>query len=134
MKLAAFTDGASRGNPGQAGIGVIIYNDKNEAIRELSEYIGQTTNNVAEYTAAIRALETGLELGGVEITIYTDSELLTKQILGQYKVKNEGLIPLYRQIMNLKGEYDSFQIVHVAREKNKVADKLANQGIDKHLK
>lgn len=134
VKLAAFTDGASRGNPGQAGIGVIIYNDKNEAIRELSEYIGQTTNNVAEYTAAIRALETGLELGGVEITIYTDSELLTKQILGQYKVKNEGLIPLYRQIMNLKGEYDSFQIVHVAREKNKVADKLANQGIDKHLK
>lgn len=129
MKLTAFTDGASRGNPGKAGIGVVIYNQE-EIIAELSEYIGEATNNVAEYTAVIRALETGLELGGVEYTIYTDSELLTKQILGEYKVKNEGLIPLYKQVLNLKAEYDKFQIVHIPRAKNKLADKLANKGID----
>lgn len=130
MILTAFTDGASRGNPGKAGIGVVIYNDKEEIVAELSEYIGEATNNVAEYTAFIRALEKGLELGGVEISLYTDSELLTKQVLGQYAVKNEGLIPLYKQVVNLKGEYDKFQVTHVPREKNKVADKLANKAID----
>lgn len=130
MILTAFTDGASRGNPGQAGIGVVIYNDKDEVVAELSEYIGEATNNVAEYTAVIRALEKGLELGGVEISLYTDSELLAKQVKGEYKVKNEGLIPLYKQVVNLKGEYDKFVVTHVPRAKNKVADGLANQAID----
>ncbi|MDW7675663.1 MAG: ribonuclease HI family protein [Bacillota bacterium] len=134
MKLTAYTDGASRGNPGNAGIGAVIYNEKEEIIAELSEYIGESTNNVAEYTAVIRALETGLELGGVEITLYTDSELLTKQILGSYKVRNEGLIPLYKQVLNLKAEYDKFAVVHVKREFNKLADKLANQAVDKATK
>lgn len=130
MKLIAYTDGASRGNPGQAGIGVVIYNEKKEVLIELREYIGEATNNVAEYTAVIRALEAGLDLGGVDLSIFTDSELLTKQILGQYKVKNKGLLPLYQQVLNLKAEYDTFTITHVKREFNKEADKLANQGID----
>jgi ribonuclease HI len=132
--LTAYADGASRGNPGQAGIGVVFYNDKDEVVAELSEYIGEATNNAAEYTAVIRALEKGLELGGVEISLFTDSELLAKQINGEYAVKNEGLIPLYKQVINLKGEFDKFQVTHVPREQNKAADSLANQAIDKHKK
>jgi ribonuclease HI len=132
--LIAYTDGASRGNPGQAGIGVVFFNDKEEVVAELSEYIGEATNNVAEYTAVIRALEKGLELGGVEISLFTDSELLAKQVNGEYAVRNEGLIPLYKQVINLKGEFDKFKVTHVPREKNKIADSLANQAIDKHKK
>ncbi|MGF7186795.1 ribonuclease HI [Desulfitispora alkaliphila] len=130
MKITAYTDGASRGNPGKAGIGVLLLDENESVLKELSEFIGDATNNVAEYTAVIRALEVGLELGGIEFKLYTDSELLTKQIKGEYKVKNEGLIPLYQQVLNLKKEYDKFDVEHIRREYNKEADKLANQGID----
>jgi len=129
-KLLVYSDGASRGNPGEAGIGYVIKNQKGEVIKEVSDYLGRATNNVAEYTALIRALQDGLKLGGKEVEVYVDSELLVKQIKGEYRVKNKGLIPLYNQVMSLIDKFDKFVIVHVPREQNKEADRLANDGIE----
>lgn len=129
-KLLVYSDGASRGNPGEAGIGYVIKNHKGEVIKEVSDYLGRATNNVAEYTALVRALQDGLKLGGKEVEVYVDSELLVKQIKGEYRVKNKGLIPLYNQVMSLIDKFDKFVIAHVPREQNKEADRLANDGID----
>lgn len=133
-KLIIYTDGASRGNPGEAGIGVVIYNDQEEVVQEISEYLGQATNNVAEYTALIRGLEEGLKIGGDQVEVYADSELLVKQLKGEYRVKNPGLIPLFQKITNLRGNFESFNITHVRREYNKRADMLANQAIDQNFR
>lgn len=130
MKLVMHTDGASRGNPGDAGIGVLIEDTQGGVLVEIREHIGQTTNNVAEYSALIRALEEGLRLGGTEAEVYCDSELMVKQLKGEYRVKNEGLLPLFRQVIQLKNQYRRFTINHVPREENKRADQLANLGID----
>jgi ribonuclease HI len=128
-ELIIFTDGGSRGNPGPAGIGVAIYENET-LIGQIGEYIGETTNNIAEYKALIRGLEECQRLGVLRVRAYADSELLVKQINGQYKVKNEGLIPLFHEIQFLKVGFDRFEISHIAREKNKVADALANEGMD----
>ncbi|NLC37644.1 MAG: ribonuclease HI family protein [Clostridia bacterium] len=129
-KLVLYTDGASRGNPGPAGIGALLYDAKGRLVAEISEYLGEATNNVAEYTALIKALNKALELGAEEVQIYTDSELLTRQINGSYRVKSEGLKPLFLEVMALKRRFAAFSINHVSREKNKEADRLANLGID----
>ncbi len=124
-----FADGGSRGNPGPAGCGaVIIAND--ETIAEISQYLGNTTNNVAEYTGLVLALERAKELGIPNIEVWMDSELVVKQINGQYKVKHPGLIPLYQKAKALAITFKSFKIGHVRREMNKLADKLANQAMD----
>lgn len=130
LELTLFTDGGSRGNPGPAGIGAAIYHD-GALIGEIGEYIGETTNNIAEYKALIRGLEECQRLGGVRIKAFADSELLVKQINGQYKVKNAGLIPLFQEVQWLTRHFEKFTIEHVLREKNKVADALANKGMDK---
>ncbi|NLL19716.1 MAG: ribonuclease HI family protein [Clostridia bacterium] len=130
MKLVIYTDGAARGNPGPAGIGVVIQNDKGEVIQEISGFLGQATNNVAEYTALTTALEKAVALNAQEVQLFTDSELIVKQIKGEYRVKNEGLKPLYQKAKGLIQQLGSFTITHVPREKNKEADRLANQGID----
>lgn len=129
-KMKIYTDGASRGNPGHAGIGAIIYDENNEIIAEISRYLGETTNNVAEYTAMVTALEQAKALGATEVAVFTDSELLVKQVQGEYKVRNQGLIPLYLQVKALIREFTRFSLTHVPREQNREADKLANQGID----
>ncbi len=127
-----FTDGGSRGNPGDAGIGLVIYEgETGETIYELGDYIGQTTNNVAEYSALIRALELAAKFGGTKLEIFADSELMIKQLNGQYKVKNEGLIPLYQKVRQLATKFQSCQYTHVRREKNKAADNMANLAMDK---
>lgn len=128
-ELTLFTDGGSRGNPGPAGIGAAIYRD-GVLVGEIGEYIGETTNNIAEYKALIRGLEECVRLGGKRIKAFADSELLVKQINGQYKVKNAGLIPLFKEVLRLIVRFDEFSIEHVLREKNKVADALANKGMD----
>ena len=87
MKIIAYTDGASRGNPGLAGIGIAFYNEQGEQIKTFSEYIGEATNNIAEYKALIKALEIGKDLGAREMEVYADSELIVKQIKGEYKKK-----------------------------------------------
>lgn len=126
MTIQVFIDGAARGNPGPAGIGVHIQN-----IKDVADYIGETTNNVAEYTALLRGLEELLLLGHKEAHFYSDSELLVKQINGEYRVKNEKLKPLFQHSKSLIKRLKKFSIKHVRREKNKEADRLANLGIDR---
>ncbi|MFH1542742.1 MAG: ribonuclease HI family protein [bacterium] len=133
MKATIFIDGAARGNPGPAGIGVLIRNE-NDILLEVADYIGNTTNNQAEYMALIRGLEEAIDLEEDEVEVFSDSELLVKQIQGEYRVKNEGLIPLHHHATTLIKEFKLFSISHIRREKNKQADKLANIGIDARIK
>lgn len=130
MKVIIYTDGASRGNPGDAGLGVVISGADGQKIGEISEYLGKTTNNVAEYKALIRGLQEAKRAGATEVEVYTDSELMARQINGAYKVKNEGLVPLYHEAKQLLGQFTSGKVIHIRREFNKEADKLANLAID----
>ncbi|MDI3534406.1 MAG: ribonuclease [Thermosediminibacterales bacterium] len=132
--LVIHTDGASRGNPGDAGIGIVVYNeDKTKIIKELYEYIGKTTNNVAEYTALLKGLKAVEALKPKAIKIFLDSELIVKQINGEYKVRNEGLRPIYEDVKKLLRKFN-YTIEHIPREQNKKADELANKGIDEKNK
>ncbi|MFC1559576.1 ribonuclease HI family protein [Candidatus Margulisiibacteriota bacterium] len=133
MAIKVHIDGASRGNPGDASIGVVI-KDGDKVLGEIGAYIGKTTNNVAEYLSLIRGLEEVLTRGHKKADFFSDSELLVKQLSGEYRVKNEGLIPLHYHILSLIERMDSFSIKHVTRDKNAHADKLANQALDIHLK
>ena len=122
-------DGAARGNPGPASIGVVVEHGR-KILNEISEAIGRTTNNVAEYTALIRALEVLADHGHTSARIYSDSELLVRQMSGQYRVKMPHLIPLYRRAQELWEKFESLTLDHVPREKNKKADALANRALD----
>jgi ribonuclease HI len=128
-KLVIHIDGASRGNPGPAGYGVVIEDEKGTVIRELAGSLGIATNNVAEYGALLRALEEARRLGAGEVEVYTDSELLARQIGGTYTVKSPRLLPLYREVRAALGAFRSYRIVHIAREENSRADALATQGV-----
>ncbi len=129
--LTIYIDGACIGNPGKAGVGIVIYNEEGTKIKEISKSIGMATNNIAEYTALLFALQEGLLLGYREkITVYTDSELLYKQIKGEYKIKNDTLRNLLYLAQHLITGYKTFQIEHIKRESNKIADKLASQSVD----
>lgn len=130
MKLIIYTDGGARGNPGPAGIGGVLYNESGEKVREISEYLGETTNNQAEYKAVLRGLQEAKKQGARELSFYIDSELVVKQLNGEYKVKNKQLQPLFVQIYNLTLEFKKVTFSHVQREQNKEADKLANQAMD----
>jgi ribonuclease HI len=123
-------DGAARGNPGQAGCGAAICDENGAVVKELSRYLGHTTNNVAEYEALLMGLEALLQLGRKKIVVQSDSELLVRQLNGQYRVKDEKLKVLFQRAMTLLRQFDSYRIPHVRREMNKLADRLANQGID----
>jgi len=131
-----FCDGASSGNPGKSGIGVLIsiddigLSDESKTHR-LSEYIGNATNNVAEYSALIRGLEKARSLGIKTIDIYLDSELLVRQMNGIYKVKNKNLYSLWTRAKKLSNDFDSCKITHVRREMNVEADSLATQAVKK---
>ena len=129
MPIQIFTDGAARGNPGPAGIGVVLRNDE-KILLEVAEFIGKATNNVAEYMAFIRGLEEAIDMGEKNIEVFCDSELLVKQIAGEYRVKNEGLIPLFHHASSLMKKFKHCRVYHTPREENKLADKLANRGID----
>lgn len=132
MKIVTYTDGGARGNPGPAGIGAVLYSaETREVIAEISEYIGETTNNVAEYTALKYALQKALELGASSVMCYLDSELVVKQMNRVYRVKDEKLQKLFVQIWNLSQEFEQVTFDHVRREKNKEADKLANDAMDR---
>ncbi len=127
--LKVTIDGASLGNPGSAGIGIVIADCDNNVIKEISEAIGNTTNNVAEYTALIRALEEAAKISNPQnsiLTIFTDSELIQRQFCGKYKVKSPHLLPLFKQVCNLSRDFQDVKIVHVPREQNKHADELAS--------
>lgn len=131
MKLFIHSDGGARGNPGPAGIGAIIHDEKGKVVAEISEYIGVSTNNQAEYKALIKGLEKALELGASEVSCFLDSELIVKQISREYKVKNKELAPLFLQVYNLLTRFKNYSCQHVVREKNKEADRLANEAMDR---
>ena len=131
-RLVIYSDGASKGNPGDAGIGVVISDTKGNVIREIADYIGETTNNVAEYSALIKGLKEAAELEATQVDICTDSELLARQLSGVYKVKAPNLRPLFDQAINLLRAFEHVTISHVVRNLNKRADELANEGIKKH--
>jgi ribonuclease HI len=130
----AYVDGASRGNPGVAGIGVLLINAEGEVVREIGEPLGITTNNVAEYSAMVRALEEARALGCDRLEVYTDSQLMAFQINGQYAVKKPHLVPYFLRVKNLLAQFESAQVQHIRRELNKQADALSNIGADKATK
>ena len=125
-----FTDGGSRGNPGPAAIGAFIFDENDNLVTFLGEYLGEETNNFAEYTALIRGLNLAAKEGIDSIECNLDSELVVKQLNGQYKVKNENIIPLHKKVETLKKEFKSISFVHVRREFNKHADRMVNIILD----
>ena len=127
-----YIDGAAKGNPGLAAIGVIILQD-GRTQREVAEVIGETTNNVAEYKALIVGLENALELGATRVHVFSDSQLLVRQVNGVYKVKSLRLMPLFKQVGSLIQRLESFELQHVGRAHNTQADGLANRAIRAHL-
>jgi ribonuclease HI len=126
-----FTDGASRGNPGQAGAGAVLFDGQGEELAVCSAYLGICTNNVAEYRALLLGLDEALRQGCTELAIALDSELIVRQIQGRYKVKNEALLPLFQQVRERLNRIKAWSIAHVPRAQNARADQLANQGIDR---
>lgn len=127
-------DGASRGNPGEAGAGAVIKDPEGQVVKKLKKYLGRTTNNVAEYNAVLIALESARDLGLNSIRIFADSELMVKQLNGVYRVKSEDLRPLYDRAMSLIKGFKDCKVAHVYREDNPVADSLANEAIDTRKK
>ena len=124
-----YTDGGSRGNPGPAAYAYVIKRPGSADIEEKA-FLGKTTNNIAEYTGLVKALEHARDLGAKKLLIHSDSELMVKQLNGQYKVKNEGLRPLFNQAVALRKHFDSVVIKHIYREQNSEADALCNQAMD----
>ena len=125
-----YADGGSRGNPGPAGIGVVILDAGKKKVKEVFKYIGETTNNNAEYNALICGLEEVRSLGGDEIIINLDSELVVKQLNGEYRVKNSEIRPLFEEAIAGLKNFKSFEINHIDRSENKEADKLVNKAIN----
>ena len=128
--MTLFVDGASRGNPGPSGVGIVLYDGGRRIIRSFGKYIGETTNNVAEYTALLYGLQEALQLQAGSLRVHTNSELLARQLQGRYKVKEPHLKLLRDQIHHLIPALCSFTIHHIPREKNREADRLANQAIN----
>ncbi len=134
-KVIVYTDGGARGNPGPAGIGVVITDEAGKTLHESSAYIGETTNNVAEYEALIRALEDlkmfGEQLRDMQVEVRMDSELIVRQMQGAYKVKEPSLKERFGKVAQLRLEHaPHLTFVHVRREQNKRADELVNEAID----
>jgi ribonuclease HI len=130
--ITANVDGGARGNPGPAGYGAIIVDAAGQVLAELYEGIGISTNNIAEYRGLLAALQWALDHGHTELHVRSDSLLVVQQMLGNYKVKHEGLIPLYRQARHLVARIGRVTFEHVPRERNKDADRLSNLGMDQN--
>ena len=133
-KLRIYADGASRGNPGPASYGVCIFDEEGNAVFEVGEPIGRTTNNVAEYNALIRAFQEAGRLGAEEVELFTDSQLVARQYQGLYRVKDPGMRELLQRVRELCASFRSVRVEHIARSShpgNKRADKLANIALDR---
>jgi len=123
-------DGAARGNPGPAAIGATIKDEQGRLHARISQRIGITTNNQAEYRAVITALEEAIKLGVTHVKLNSDSELVVRQISGKYRVKNANLKPLYQKVKQLQSSFEGFTITHIPRQQNREADSLANRALD----
>jgi len=135
MHIISYTDGGSRGNPGPAGCGVVLYDeDENKKLAEIAEYLGETTNNVAEYTALLLALQKSQELGADTVHCRLDSELVVKQMNREYRVRDPKMQKLFVQIWNLTQHFNKVTFEHIRREKNKESDALANEAMDRGIK
>ena len=132
-RVVVNVDGGARGNPGPAAIAAVAADDGGEVVGERSAYIGETTNNVAEYRALLLGLVLARELGASEVEVVNDSELVAKQISGEYRVKHAGLKPLYLQALEALRQFDSWKVRSVRRESNTHADALVNAALDHAL-
>jgi ribonuclease HI len=133
-KITMYTDGAARGNPGPAAIGVVLKDEAGVTAATISRTLGEATNNQAEYTAVIAGLEKAISLGAKQVTLKSDSELVVKQLLGLYKVKNADLREMYQRVIALTGKLEKFTALNIRREMNKQADALCNQALDGGMK
>jgi ribonuclease HI len=127
-------DGGARGNPGPAAVAAVVSLPDGEVVHERSEYIGSATNNVAEYRAVLLGLEAARELGAHQVEVVNDSELVARQIGGEYKVKHAGLKPLFIETMRALREFDKWSVRSVRREANERADELVNEALDEALR
>lgn len=125
-----FTDGASRGNPGPASIGAVVYDASGQEVHTVSRRLGRATNNEAEYQAVIAGLEAALGLGGGSVDLRMDSQLIVRQLEFRYRVRNARLRPFFERVVELRRQFESFKVTHVPREQNKRADQLANLALD----
>jgi ribonuclease HI len=132
-KITLETDGASRGNPGLAGAGIIIKDGQGRRIETIGKFLGVTTNNQAEYRALIEGLRAAKRHNPDEITVQMDSELVVKQMTGKYRVRHPEMLPLYLEATELVAEFPKVEFVHVMREKNPGADEVANMAIDSRM-
>jgi ribonuclease HI len=130
VEIIAHVDGGSRGNPGPAAYGVVIESALGEPVAAFAKFIGETTNNFAEYQGLLAALDYALQHGYPRLRVLTDSELMARQISGRYKVRSPDLKPLYDKARDMIARLESFSIRHVYREENREADRLANQAMD----
>jgi len=132
--ISAHCDGGARGNPGPSGFGALIQDSDGRVLAELSEFLGIQTNNFAEYSGLLASLDYALANGHRRLRVVSDSELMVKQIQGKYQVKSPGLRPLFEQAKKKIAQLDGFEIVHALRHKNKDADRLANEAMDRGMK
>jgi len=128
--LRLHVDGASRGNPGEAGFGVHVTAEDGSTVASLYGYLGRATNNVAEYQALLHGLRYAVSRGASRVEVFSDSELLVRQIAGRYRVKSPGLLPLHREAQGLLARFERSRVAHVPRERNTEADALANRAVD----
>jgi ribonuclease HI len=133
VKLVVNVDGGARGNPGPAAAAAVATSPEGDVLGERSAYIGEATNNVAEYRAVLLGLELARDLGANEVEVINDSELVARQIGGEYKVKHAGLKPLFLEAMRTLREFDSWAVRAVRREQNERADELVNEALDEAL-
>jgi probable phosphoglycerate mutase len=131
--FTAHCDGGSRGNPGPSGYGAVVENPEGVVVARLSRFLGLQTNNYAEYSGLLAVLEWALANNAGRMRVVSDSELMVKQMKGQYKVKSPGLLPLWQQARRLAARLDGFEMRHTLRGGNKEADRLANEAMDKGI-
>jgi ribonuclease HI len=133
MQITIFSDGGSRGNPGPAGIGAVLLDAQGEKLAEVSDFIGDATNNQAEYLALLAGLKKACQLDASSVVMFLDSKLVVEQVAGRWKIKDLELRKLAEKIHVLLSEFKTWEIEHIPREKNRAADRLANQALDRQV-